>query len=113
MVREAMLAKAPVPPENIHPVPVDGSPDGAARRYEQVLQTAYGGTVLEPNRPLFDVMHLGLGPDGHTASLLPGDPVLEDRSRWVAMLAWPPILIAPSVLSADFARPGGRSTSIL
>ena len=38
MTREAMLAKAPVPPENIHPVPTDGTPDDAARRYEQTLQ---------------------------------------------------------------------------
>lgn len=60
MVREAILAKAPVPPENIHRVPVDGSPDDAARRYEQLLQRAYGATVLEPNRPLFDVTLLGL-----------------------------------------------------
>src|ERR1700746_53800 len=55
MAREAMLAKVPVPPENIHPVPVDGNPQDAARRYEQDLQRAYGSTILDPARPLFDV----------------------------------------------------------
>src|SRR3954447_13157523 len=55
MTREAMLAKAPIPPENIHPVPVDGRPDEAALRYERILQTAYGATVLDPARPLFDI----------------------------------------------------------
>jgi 6-phosphogluconolactonase len=87
MTREAMLAKAPVPPENIHPVPVDGTPDDAASRYEATLQAAYGATVLDPARPLFDITLLGLGADGHTASLLPGEPVLQERKRWVAAVS--------------------------
>jgi 6-phosphogluconolactonase len=87
MTREAMLDKAPVPPENIHPVPFGDSPDAAARSYEQTLQRAYGANVLDPTRPLFDITLLGLGPDGHTASLLPGEQVLEEREHWVAAVS--------------------------
>jgi 6-phosphogluconolactonase len=87
MTREAMFDRAPVPPENIHPMPVDGTPDDAARRYERTLQQAYGAQTLDPARPLFDITLLGLGADGHTASLLPGEPVLEERKRWVAAVS--------------------------
>jgi 6-phosphogluconolactonase len=87
MTCEAMLAKAPVPREKIHPVPTDGSPEDAARRYERTLQEAYGATTLDPGRPLFDITLLGLGTDGHTASLLPGEAVLNERRRWVAAVS--------------------------
>lgn len=87
MAREAMFDRAPVPPQNVHPIPTDGRPEDAARRYERTLQDAYGATVLDPARPLFEVMLLGLGPDGHTASLLPGEPVLEERHHWVAAVS--------------------------
>jgi 6-phosphogluconolactonase len=87
MTREAMLARAPAPPGNIHPVPVDGTPEDAARRYERTLEEAYGAPALNPARPLFDVTLLGLGSDGHTASLLPGDPVLQERKRWVSVVS--------------------------
>jgi 6-phosphogluconolactonase len=87
MTCEAMLTKAQVPPENIYPIPTDGTPEDAALRYERTLQEAYGAVKLDPQRPLFEVTLLGLGPDGHTASLLPGEPVLNERKRWVAAVS--------------------------
>jgi len=85
MVDEAMLSRVPVPLSHVHRVPTVGmSPDEAAQAYERAMKELYGADTLQAGKPLLDVCLLGLGDDGHTASLIPGEPVLQEREHWVA-----------------------------
>ncbi len=119
MIREAMLNHVPAPEGQIHPIPTTGiTPERAAELYEALLRAFHGDNLT---RPLFDLVLMGLGTNGHTASLFPNDPALQERTTWALpvtppgeptriTLTWPPL---ESCRAAAFLVAGAEKREVV
>ena len=108
MARETLISRVPIPAENVHPIPTSLTPpEQCANAYESELRKFFGS---EP--PAFDVQLLGIGEEGHTASLFPGSPALDEKQRWVMAVVAPVepplrLTLTPAILNQ------GRNTFFL
>lgn len=101
MARDTLLDKVPVPQSNLHRIQGELKPQEAAQTYAEELRTVFNSR----RRPHFDLVLLGMGADGHTASLFPGSPALNELRRWVVAVfasqldAWR-VTLTPPLLNA-------------
>ncbi len=103
MARESLVQPLGISRGNVHAMPTSfPDPDAAARAYEETLHGHFGAAG-----PEFDLVLLGIGPEGHTASLFPGSPALEEKKRWVLSVrapAVPPVRLTLTLVALNAAR---------
>ena len=103
MANDTLLAPAHIAKNNIHRIQGELLPDEAATRYVEEIQHFF--SLAEHQLPVFDVVHRGLGPDAHTASLFPGEPLIDNRTGiaaavWVEKMRSHRVTLLPGVLLA-------------
>lgn len=103
MARRALLDHVPVLSDQVHPIRCAESPEDSANQYEALLRAQFG-----PGPAAFDLVLLGLGENGHTASLFPGTSVVEEQKRWVAAVYLPEQDLYRITLTAPIINMAGK-----
>ncbi len=83
--KQDFLDRLPIPPGQVHPMPAEDLPEEGAKKYEMALRAFFKGE--QDKFPVLDLIFLGLGNDGHTASLFPGQGALGERKKWIVNVA--------------------------
>ncbi len=103
LANEYLISRAHIPARHVHRIMGEWKPEAAARRYSEEIREFFG--LSEGEMPRFDVLHRGIGPEAHTASLFPGDPLIDDHediagSTYVEKFKQWRVTLLPGVLLA-------------